>query len=160
MRTGYFSNKAVLAAVLAAGMTAAPARAQEADVLHWWTSGGESKAVGVFADAFERQGGTWIDSAVVGGEAARAAAMNRIAGGNPPTAMQWNIGVAVHTLADEGLLANFDDLAGSEGWKDVLPPLVVENIVRDGHFVAIPVDIHATNWLWYNKKMLDELGLA
>ena len=34
---------------LAMSMAASAASAQPADVIHWWTSGGESKAVGVFA---------------------------------------------------------------------------------------------------------------
>jgi glucose/mannose transport system substrate-binding protein len=69
-------------------VAATATRAQEADVIHWWTSGAEAKAVKVIADSYGKAGGTWIDSAVVGGPAARAAAINRIAGGNPPTAMQ------------------------------------------------------------------------
>src|SRR6185437_3937672 len=67
------------------------AHAQKADVMHWWTSGGESRAIAVFAKEYNKRGGTWIDDASVGPQAAQAAALNRIAGGNPPTAMQWNI---------------------------------------------------------------------
>ena len=96
------TKKSVLlggAALMTALLPAAVASAQTADVIHWWTSGGESRAIGVFADAFEDAGGTWVDSAMVGGQAARASAMTRIAGGEPPTAMQWNIGVAVQQLA-------------------------------------------------------------
>ena len=36
-----------------------PAAAQmKAEVIHWWTSGGESAAVKVFADQFTKAGGT------------------------------------------------------------------------------------------------------
>ena len=46
--------------------TGAPAHAQEikAEVIHWWTSGGESAAVKVFADQFTKAGGTWVDTAI------------------------------------------------------------------------------------------------
>ena len=37
------------------------------EVLHWWTSGGEAKAVGTLKEAFEKQGGTWEDSPIAGG---------------------------------------------------------------------------------------------
>jgi glucose/mannose transport system substrate-binding protein len=44
------------AGVVIAGL-AQPAAAQEAEVIHWWTSGGESAAVKVFADKFTEAGG-------------------------------------------------------------------------------------------------------
>lgn len=36
-----------------------------------------------FAEAFKAAGGTWIDNAIAGSEAARATVVNRIVGGNP-----------------------------------------------------------------------------
>jgi glucose/mannose transport system substrate-binding protein len=91
-----------VAVALAATLLAGPASAQKADVMHWWTSGGESRAVGVFAKEYNNRGGTWVDDASVGPQAEHAAALNRIAGGNPPTGLQWNIGVAVRQLAEQG----------------------------------------------------------
>ena len=52
-------------------------------MLHWWTSGGESAAVKVFADQFTKAGGTWVDNAIAGGANARTAGINRMVGGNP-----------------------------------------------------------------------------
>jgi glucose/mannose transport system substrate-binding protein len=153
-----FSRTAMLAGVVGAGL-ATPAMAQTADVIHWWTSGGESKAIAVFADEYKRRGGTWVDSAVVGGPAARAAATNRIAAGDPPTATMWNVGVAVRQLAEQGLLANLDDVAKSGDWLKNLPPLIVKNITYDGHVVAVPVDIHGGNWMFYSTKIYNELKL-
>ena len=42
---------------------AGQAKAEElrAEVIHWWTSGGESAAVKVFADQFDAAGGERID---------------------------------------------------------------------------------------------------
>ena len=59
---------------------------EEAEVMHWWTSGGESAAIKVLADAYEAEGGSWKDSAVAGGSNARSAAINRMIGGSPTTA--------------------------------------------------------------------------
>ena len=75
----------VVTTVLAATLAAGHASAQRADVMHWWTSGGESRAVAVFAKDYNQRGGTWVDDASVGPQAEHAAALNRIAGGNPPT---------------------------------------------------------------------------
>ena len=65
--------------------------AKEAEVIHWWTSGGEQAAISKFAEAWQGMGNTWIDTAITGGDAARSTTVNRIMGGNPPTAAQFNI---------------------------------------------------------------------
>src|SRR5215218_241401 len=98
-----------IAAVLVAGVAPiVPASAQtKTEVIHWWTSGGESAAVKVFADQFTKAGGTWVDTAIAGGANARAAAVNRIVGGNPPTMAQFNTG------------KQFDELASNELLRDV-----------------------------------------
>ncbi|KGM32756.1 hypothetical protein P409_19590 [Inquilinus limosus MP06] len=156
-----FPQRLLLSAAFCSAISAVAAgsaAAQTVDVIHWWTSGGESKAIKVFADEFKKRGGTWIDSAVVGGTAARQAAMNRIAGGDAPGAIQWNIGVAVTNLAKEGLLADLDDLAAAGKWQEKLPPLIVKNASYDGHFYAVPTDIHGDNWLWYSTKIFQEVG--
>ncbi|KQU92420.1 hypothetical protein ASD99_11105 [Mesorhizobium sp. Root695] len=53
---------------LGLAMASTAARADgTVEVLHWWTSGGEAKAVGELKKSFEAQGGTWIDSPIAGG---------------------------------------------------------------------------------------------
>ena len=39
----------------------------EAEVIHWWTSGGEQAAISQFAEAWQEMGNTWIDTAITGG---------------------------------------------------------------------------------------------
>jgi glucose/mannose transport system substrate-binding protein len=136
------------------------ASAQDAQVMHWWTSGGESRAVSVFAKEYEKRGGKWIDGASVGPQAEHAAVLNAIAGGNPPAAFQWNIGVAVRQLAEQGLLANLDDVASAGDWKRHLPPLLVKNITVDGHVIAVPVNLHGANWMFYSTKVFSALNMA
>ena len=135
------------------------ASAQDAQVMHWWTSGGESRAVAVFAKEYEKRGGKWIDGASVGPQAEHAAVLNAIAGGNPPAAFQWNIGVAVRQLAEQGLLANLDDLAKAGEWSRHLPPLLVKNITVDGHVIAVPVNLHGANWMFYSTKVFGDLHM-
>src|SRR5882672_11156832 len=89
-------------------------QALKAEVIHWWTSGGESAAVKVFADQFQAAGGTWVDTAIAGGANARTAAINRTVGGSPPTAMQFNTGKQFDDLVENDLLANEDAQAASQ----------------------------------------------
>jgi glucose/mannose transport system substrate-binding protein len=152
--------KPLLGAAAALALSTAPVAAAplKAEVLHWWTSGGESAAVKQFADAFTKAGGEWIDTAIAVGENARAAGINRIVGGDPPTAMQFNTGKQFDDLIAQGLLRPMDEIAEREGWKDVLPEAFLKSVTRDGHVYAVPVNNHGQNWLWYSTAAFEKAG--
>ena len=137
----------------------AHAEDMKAEVLHWWTSGGESAAVKVFADAFTEAGGEWIDTAIAGGENARNAGINRIIGGEPPTMMQFNTGKQFDELVSEGMLRDLEEAASDGQWRDKLPDVIIDATVRDGKFFAVPVNIHGQNWFWYNTDVLASAGV-
>jgi maltose-binding protein MalE len=66
--------------------------------------------------------------------------------------------VAVRQLAEEGLLANLDDMASAGDWKRHLPPLLVKNITVGGHVIAVPVNLHGANWMFYSTKVFSALN--
>ena len=146
-------------ALVAVGPALASAQEMKAEVIHWWTSGGESAAVKVFADAFTKAGGTWVDNAIEGGVNARTAGINRIVGGDPPTAMQFNTGLQFDEIVGNGLLRDLEDVAEAGKWRDVLPEAIVQATNREGKFYAVPVNINGQNWLWYNTKVLADAGV-
>ena len=146
-------------ALLCAFGGSANAQDMKAEVLHWWTSGGESAAIKVFADAFTEAGGEWIDSAIAGGENARAAGVNRIVGGEPPTMMQFNTGKQFEELVAEGLLRDLDAVAEKGGWREKLPDVIINATTRDDTFFAVPVNIHGQNWFWYNTQVFADAGI-
>lgn len=154
------SRRLILAAAALAPISGAAAAAEmKAEVLHWWTSGAESAAVQELAKGFKAAGGEWVDTAIAGGgEAARPAGINRIVGGDPPTAMQFNTGKQMDDLVSQGLLRNLDGLAAEQHWKDVLPKPLYDAIVRNGHVWAVPVTDHGENWLWYSAAALARAG--
>ena len=154
-----FHSKKLLALVVAGLGATTAAWAQKAEVIHWWTSGGESAAIKEFAIAYEKSGGTWVDSAVAGGDNARAAALNRIAGGNPPTAAQFNTSKQYLEVIDEGLLNNIDAVASREGWDKWLPQPIIDSIKIKGHYYAVPVNIHNPTWFWYSKAAFAKAGI-
>ena len=41
-----------------------------------------------------------------------------------------------------------------------MPAAVIDAITRDGKIHAVPVNIHATNWLWYNKAVFEKAGVT
>ena len=138
----------------------ANAQEMKAEVIHWWTSGGESAAVKVFADQFTKAGGVWIDSAVAGGVNARTAAINRTIGGNPPTAMQFNTGKQFDELVEGNLLSDVEAVASENKWRSVMPEAIVKATTRNGKMFAVPVNIHGQNWLFFNKAVLEKAGAA
>jgi len=152
----------VVAAVLAtAAVLAAPqAYAQKAEVIHWWTSGGEAAAIKEFASAYTKGGGTWIDTPIAGGGGAQARTVmaNRTMGGDPPTAAQYNYGRQYEEIIKEGLLNNLDDVAAKGNWDKLLPEKIKNAVKVGGHYYAVPVNLHNENWVWYNKAVLEKAG--
>jgi glucose/mannose transport system substrate-binding protein len=153
-------TRSLIASLVAGLGLAAPALAQKAEVIHWWTSGGESAAVKQLAEAYTKAGGQWVDNAIAGGDNARAAALNRIAGGNPPTASQFNTSKQYHELIDADLLSNVDDVAAKEGWDQWMPTPIKNVIKVKGHYYAVPVNIHSGAWFWYSKAVLAKAGVT
>ncbi len=153
-----FAFAASLSALIAGGQ--ANAQDKKAEVIHWWTSAGESAAVRVFADQFTKSGGTWVDTAIAGGANARTSAINRTVGGSPPTAMQFNTGKQFDDLVENNLLADIDQVAKDEKWASFIPEAIMGAVTRNGKVFAVPVNIHGQNWLWYNKAVFDKLGAA
>jgi glucose/mannose transport system substrate-binding protein len=145
---------------LALAHAGAQAQANRAEVLHWWTSGGESAAVKELATAYTQAGGTWVDSAIAGGEQARSAAINRMVGGTPPTAAQFNTSKQFLDLIDSGMLNNVDAVAAKNNWDKILPAPILNSIKIKGHFYAVPVDIHMPAWFWYSKAAFAKAGIA
>ena len=152
--------RSIMGALCAAGLMAGAVAAQAAEnvtVLHWWTSGGESKAVGVLKDDLQKQGYVWKDFAVAGGAGAAAmtALKTKVISGDSPSAAQIK-GPLIQDWADQGVLVNIDSAAGD--WKQNLPPEIDKIIKYKGHTVAAPFSVHRVNWLYINKAALDKVG--
>jgi glucose/mannose transport system substrate-binding protein len=151
----------MLASAGALALTASLAQAEDVEVLHWWTSGGEAAALNVLKESLAAQGIGWVDMPVAGGggEAAMTVLRARVTAGNPPTAVQM-LGFDILDWAAEGALGNLDEVATAEGWDAVVPAALQAFAKYDGHWIAAPVNVHSTNWVWANKAILDELGIA
>lgn len=148
-----------MACMLGFGITvkAAPPKAE---VIHWWTAGGESAAARSLSDAYKAAGGIWVDTAVALGEQARSVTINRIIGGNPPVAAQFNTSGQFLDLIEQDMLNNVDEVAIRDGWDKFLPETVLKVIKVNGHYYAAPVNIHMPTWIWYSKSAFRKAGIA
>ena len=154
--------KLATSAAMAVGLMASVAVAEDVEVLHWWTAGGEAAALNVLKEDLAGKSIGWKDMPVAGGggEAAMTALRARVTAGNPPTAVQM-LGFDILDWANQGeVLANLDDAAAAEGWDAVIPAAIQKFSKPNGHWIAAPVNVHSTNWVWANKAVLDELGIA
>lgn len=156
--------KTKTAIALALSVTAGSAVADghsSVEVLHWWTSGGEAAALNVLKDDLQTQGIGWTDMPVAGGggEQAMTVLRARVTAGNAPTAVQ-GLGFDIIDWANQGALANLNDVAAAEGWDDVIPEALQQFAKVDGQWVSAPVNVHSTNWVWANKAVLDANGIA
>lgn len=156
-------RKSMLAVSLTALISAAPAAFANptAEVLHWWTSGGEARAVAVLQQEFASRGGTWTDMPVAGGggDAAMTALRARVLAGNAPAAVQLK-GPAIQEWYEEGVLADISDVAEAQGWADILPEAIAQHMMCEDTWCAAPVNVHRVDWIWANAAVLQRAGVT
>ncbi|GHD69187.1 sugar ABC transporter substrate-binding protein [Jeongeupia chitinilytica] len=141
---------------------AAVARADDSfDVLHWWTSSSERRAVDELAERAADDGVAWRNAAIAGGAGIGAMKVlkARVLAGRAPDAAQL-IGPAITEWADLGLLLELDDVAAAGNWNTRLFPTIWTLVRLRGHVVAAPLGIHRINVLFYNRKVFADAGLT
>lgn len=149
-----------LAAAISLAFSVAAVQAGEVEVLHYLTSSGEAAAINVLKQELEKEGHTWKDFAVAGGggETAMTVLKSRAVSGNPPAAAQIK-GPSIQEWGEMGFLTNLDAVANKGHWDQLLPP-VVSNVMKfEGHYVAVPVNVHRVNWLWANPALFAKAGV-
>ncbi|MEL6519423.1 MAG: ABC transporter substrate-binding protein [Pseudomonadota bacterium] len=153
--------KMTTSALAVLALSGSLAVAEDVEVLHWWTSGGEAAALNVLKQDLEGQGIGWLDMPVAGGggEQAMTVLRARVTAGDAPTAVQA-LGFDILDWGAQGALADLNEVAAKEGWDDVVPEALQAFAKFDGKWISAPVNVHSTNWVWANKAVLDANGIA
>lgn len=130
-------------------------------VVHWWTSDGERRAVAVLINKLAEQNIQWRDAAIPGGAGIGAGKVlkSMVLAGNAPEVTQLN-GVIFGEWSDLGLLLELDRVATQGNWQKLLFPTVWSLVNNHGHVVAAPLGIHRINNLYYNTAIFKRLGLT
>ncbi|MDP9109849.1 MAG: ABC transporter substrate-binding protein [Pseudomonadota bacterium] len=138
------------------------AHAEELQVLHWWESTSEHKAVEVLATRLNEENIAWREVLIPGGSGVGASIVlkSRVLTNDAPEVAQLNGLVTIGEWADLGLLREFDSVAAAGKWSTLLFPMVFELVQPRGHIVAAPVGIHRINTLFYNRKLLAQVNAA
>jgi glucose/mannose transport system substrate-binding protein len=159
MKTRMFLTTLATISIVAIGIPALAADPMPAELINVWTGAGERPIVKVLADNYEAAGGKFINTPVPTGNSVMAMTVNRIVGGNPPTASQFAFSRIFDDLIKKGQLTDIDDVAKAEGWAKVLPKEIFDGISFNGKVYLAPVDITSMNRLYYNIPLLKKAGV-
>ncbi len=155
---------------LVAGACAAPAAPPtgltgSVEIFSWWTAGGEAEGLEamyrVFAARYPEL--EIINATVAGGAGmeAKAVLATRMQAGDAPDSFQVHAG---HELIDSWVVAGkmepVTSIFEENDWLDVYPPGVIEVLSSEGEIWSVPVNIHRSNVLWYNKQVFEDNGLT
>jgi glucose/mannose transport system substrate-binding protein len=136
----------------------------ELEIFSWWTAGGEADGLNAMYEVLkERDPNLEIINATVAGGAgsnAKAVLATRMQAGDPPDSFQVHAG---HELIDTWVVADAMDpvtfVFVDNGWMDVYPSDVIDILSYDGEIWSVPVNIHRSNVIWYNKAIFEDNGL-
>ena len=170
--TAAATTAATEAATTAAGAgTAAPANTPNSslsgkvEVFSWWVGPGEADGLAAMVKVFNQQYPNleFVNAAVAGGAGTNAKAVlaTRLSAGNAPDSWQAHAGqetIANYVAAKQ--VKPLDDFFAQQGLNDVLPKTLIPLISADGHPYSVPVNIHRSNVMWYNPKVLQEAGVS
>ena len=123
----------------------------EVEVMHWWYRGGDARAMQVLQDEFELRGGKWFNVAGEKPISVLNTAVSRMAKGYAPTLVQWNSGWEVSQIRNLGLLNSLDQQLFKQ-IENAFIDSVMDIVMVNGEIVAIPVNVHSENWLWYKPN--------
>jgi glucose/mannose transport system substrate-binding protein len=160
------AQEGLVQAAESAGMEAPAEEALSGDleIFSWWTAGGEADGLNAMYGVFGAQHPdvNIINATVAGGAGSNAKAVlaTRMQSGDPPDSFQVHAG---HELIDSWVVAGAMDpvtfIFEDNDWMDSYPPGVIEVLSYEGEIWSVPVNIHRSNVLWYNKQVFADNGL-
>jgi len=133
-------------------------------IYHWWTSPGEHAAMSALINVFTEKYPEAIvlpTSVISRSSAGGGVLMFNVVKPNVfakegPDAFLIHAGYEGKTYFDAELLEPVDDIWESENLERFIPKIVQAMCKFKGNYYSIPVGIHRTNVVWYNKKILDD----
>jgi glucose/mannose transport system substrate-binding protein len=148
--------------------TSAPAGGGQAaggklEIFSWWTNGGEQEGLNAMFDIFKQQrpGVEIVNATVAGGAGtnAKAVLQSRLAGNQPPDSWQVHAGREALSYVNAGQLEPLTKFFTEQGFDKAMPQFLLDQLKIKGEIYTVPVNIHRSNVLWYNIKLLKDNGL-
>jgi glucose/mannose transport system substrate-binding protein len=137
----------------------APVEKQKLEIFSWWTAGGEAEGLNKMFEVYSAMypDVEIINATVAGGAGTNAKAVlaTRLQGGDPPDSFQVHAGLEVEKYEPDTYLQPIDDMFD----PSVFPADLLKMLEYEGHYWSMPVNIHRSNVLWYNKTIFAENNL-
>lgn len=134
------------------------------EIFSWWTNPGEADGLQQLFDHFSAGSPNVeiVNATVAGGAGvnAQVALQTRLNGGDPPDSWQTHPGQELFSLyVDPGYCDPVTDLWDEQGWADVYPQGIIDQLERDGEKWLVPVGVHRGNVVFYNKQVVADAGV-
>ena len=144
--------------------TSATKDTDELEVVSWWTSGSEAAALDTLLAAFRSSnaGVDAVNGAVRGGAGSKAIVelAKRLQKDDPPDVWQTFAGKSVQGYASRGVVRSVAPVFEAEDLETRMQPTILRSVMRDGRPYGVPTGAHRNNVLWFNKKLLDQIGVT
>ena len=82
---------------------------------------------------------------------------SRVVSGKPPTAAQVK-GPSIQEWGQRECLLTSMMSPRPANWDGLLPAVVSNVMKYQGHYVAVPVNVHRVNWMWVNPEVFKKAG--
>lgn len=150
--------------VLAALLFGAASAQGELEIFSWW-AGDEGPALEALIELYQEAHPDVevINATVTGGSGvnARAVLKTRMLGGDPPDSFQVHAGqelIGTWVAADR--MEDLTELFEEEGFLDVFPAGLIDQISTDDGIWSVPVNIHRSNVMWFVQDNLETWGVS
>ncbi len=133
-------------------------------VASWWTNGGEFAGLNQMFEMFKKQNPDVeiVNAAVAGGAGTnfKGQLLSQLLGGVAPDVFQLHAGWEADTYNPGVLIVPVDDVYKRNNLESVFPATLLAMLKFKDHYWGVPVNIHRSNVLWYNKALLDKAGVT
>jgi len=146
-----------------AGNSGAAGQSGQVTIFSWWTAPGEAEALQALVDVYRDQhpDSTIYNAAADSGDDARAKLDELITAEKPPDLAQYNANNLGTLLTDHpGAAVALDDFIDELGIRSKIVPEVLANVTIGGKIMAMPVNVHRENALFYNKQLFADNDLT
>jgi glucose/mannose transport system substrate-binding protein len=154
----------VTAATTAPAGAATTAGTSPVEVFSWWVGPGEADGLAAMIKIFDAQYPQYnfVNAAVAGGAGTNAQAVlaTRLQANDPPDSWQAHAGEATFAYVDAKQIQPLDDFFTQNNLNSIFPATLLPLISENGHPYSVPVDIHRSNVMWYNPKVLTAAGVT
>lgn len=134
------------------------------NVYHWWTAGGEKDAIESVISGFEAAypSSQAKSNAIPGGAGGAMVMKVKVLqqAGKSPESFQAHPGEEIQPYLDADMLLDLTAVWEYAGLEErVLPGIADLCRTEDGKYYIVPVGVHKTNTIFYNKHMFEEYGI-